>query len=640
MSIRTNASVMFVGLGLLAGTVRADIVWEGRRVDAWPAEALQPSTATKASNVAARATAAVKSGQYPSPKGKVYGLTLLVDFSDSPAPFTKDEISDWLNKPGFSRDGCNGSVRDYYLDVSKGMVDFTNETFGWYRAKQTKAYYEAKSGYSGADELLKEMLAYFDPLVDFSRYDNDKDGTTEAISIVYAGPGQTWGQGLWPHSGWVGLTRDGTALDRYQMSDMPGKFSNYVFVHESGHMVFGWPDLYWYGDYCTMGNRAGDLNPVAINDFFRADQGWIPFQEVTALDTAVVTSAGDEVVYRYRNPERPESEGFAWSYLQNTGRRSVIRGSGLFLQHYDFSIDGNTSAAKLGLRPVQADGLEELQASQWPSKSNDPQDLFQSGTVGLFNETRFPALRWYDGNWSGLAVSEIGKPAASLAFRLGPAVASAVAGPVHLEAEKAQVVSALVKATGTASGGSYVTALDGAASKVVFSVHRAVAGRCTLMVRYANGGTRNASQSLSVNGGSDSVIYRPTGAWARFDSVFAMIDLRAGRNQIVLGKKTDIAEIDVLSVAAPSGSVAITEPSPLAGPARLHRLGRERIQSPAWLAGSRLELRNLSGRRLGATDLVLSGDGAIARMPSAGGGMVLWRCVRQGRTLASGLLLP
>jgi len=636
MRICKSVPILSLVLGLFVGPASADIVWKGRRVDAWPSEALQASI--KAGKGGARAAAAM-TGHYPSPKGKVYGLTLLVDFSDSPAPFTKAEISDWLNKPGFSRDGCNGSVRDYYLDVSKGMVDFTNEVYGWYRAKHTKAYYEALPDYSGSDELLNEMLAYFDPQVDFSRYDNDKDGTTEAISIVYAGAGQTWGQGLWPHSGWVGQTLDGTALDRYQMSDMPGKFSNYVFVHECGHMVFGWPDLYWYGDYCTMGNRADDLNPVAINDFFRADQGWIPFQDVTALDTAAVSTGGDEKIYRYRNPERSDLEGFVWSYLQNTGRRSVIGGSGLFLQHYDFSIDGNSSATKLGLRPVQADGLEELQASQWPSQSNDPKDLFQAVAVDHFDETRFPLLHWYDGNWSGLAVSEIGKSSSELSFRLGPSLPAA-SGSIRLEAEKAQVVSAQVKANASASAGSYVTAMDGTASQVVFAVNRATAGRCSLTVRYANGGVRNASHALSVNGSTDSVIYRPTGAWGRFDSVTVPVRLAQGRNQIVLGRKADLAEIDAISVKGSSGSVAVADRPQATGNAGLLRVGRDRLEAPEWMAGSRIEFLDPSGRVLGEAELVLSGHRAVASVPFSSGGLVLWRGFRDGHRVGIGVLHP
>lgn len=624
-------------LVLIAGAASADIVWNGRRVAAWPAEALVAPTAP--SHIAARSLAATRSGFYPSPKGKVYGLTLLVDFSDSPAPFTKDEIADWLNKPGFARDGCNGSVRDYYLDVSGGMVDFTNEVFGWYRAKQSKAYYEAKTGYTGSDELLKEVLAYFDPTVDFSRYDNDKNGTTEAISIVYAGAGLTWGQGLWPHAGWVGQTRDGTKLDRYQMSDMPGKFSIYTFVHECGHMVFGWPDLYWYGDYCTMGNRPNDLNPVAINDFFRADQGWIPFQDVTALDTALVDAPADSVVYRYRNPARPDLEGFAWSYLRNTNRRSVIKGSGLLLQHYDFSIDGNTGADKLGLRVVQADGLEELQAAQWPTKSNDPKDLFQAGTANHFEEAQFPAARWYDGRSSGVAFSGAGRPAATLPFRLGPAL-PATAATVRLEAEKAQVVSATIKSLSGASAGAYVTALDKTYGKVVFAANRPTASRCSLTVVYANGDTRDATHSLSVNGSTDSVVYHPTGAWGRFDSVSVVVDMKAGRNQIVLGKKTNTAELDAIALAPAPGGLSVADGTGAPGPVRWRRRGADGLEGPAWLAGAVLELADPSGRSMGRTEIVLSGGFAAARLPSRSAGLLLWRGVRAGRIVASGILLP
>jgi len=632
-------SIVSLLVAAFAGQAAADIVWKGRKLEAWPAEALHPTARVSVGDASTSEAAAVAlAGHYPSPKGKVYGLTLLVDFSDAPAPFTKDEISDWLNKPGFDRDGCKGSVRDFYLDVSNGQVDFTNEVFGWYRAKHPKSYYEGLPDYSGSDELLGEMLASFDPQVDFSRYDNDKDGTTEAISIVYAGAGKTWGQGLWPHSGWVGKTFDKTSLDRYQMSDMPGKFSLYVFVHECGHMIFGWPDLYWYGDYCTMGNRASDLNPVAINDFFRADQGWIPFQEVTATDTQLVTTADGETVYRYRNPRRPDREGFAWSFLKNTARRSVIRGSGLLVHHYDFSIDGNSSAKSLGLRIVQADGLEELQAAQWPTVSNDPKDLFQSGTVGNFDDLRFDALRWYDGKSSGISVSGIGAPGTALVFRMGPSLPGALASS-RLEAEKAQVVAGVVKSTQAASAGAYVSTLDHAESKVVFTVNRPLAGRCTLLVRYANGGTRDASQTIAINGSLDSVLFRPTGAWARFDSVAMVVDLRQGRNQIVLGKKADIVELDAISLGATSGSSAVaTAPAPGAFP--LRRIGARSVEAPMWMAGQTVEFFEPTGRRLGRTTLALADGRAVGELPRSRPGILLWRVDGGEASRRGGILLP
>lgn len=417
------------GLLLLPTTLFADIVYQGKRIQEWPAEArptFDNSRGAPQTRALMKTTAVTTQSHYAAPKGKIYSLTLLVDFSDKPAPVTVSEVEDWLNKEGFNKDGCNGSVRDYYLDVSNGQLDLTNEVYGWYRAKHPKSWYESLQGYTGSDSLMKEVFAYFDSQVDFSRYDNDKDGTTEAINIVYAGAGQTWGQGLWPHSGWSSEKRDGIKLTHHQMTDMPGKFSIYVFVHESGHMIFGWPDLYWYGDYCTMGNRANDWNPVAINDFYRADQGWIPFVDITSEDVDNVTSLEvtkpGEFCYRYKNPNRPNQEGLVWSYVRNTGRNKVLAGSGLLMQHYDFSIEGNSAADKLGLRIVHASAAgksSDNPGDQWPSPGSTANTFFKSGTYAEFSDDAYPAIRWYNGSKTGLKITDIGTPGETLTFCIG-----------------------------------------------------------------------------------------------------------------------------------------------------------------------------------------------------------------------------
>lgn len=419
-------NVLFLCILLLFPTMLfADIVYQGKRVQEWPEEArptFNNQNTDKPSFLLTRTPVTQNKSHYAAPKGKIYSLTLLVDFSDKPAPVTVKEVEEWLNKEGFNKDGCNGSVRDYYLDISNGQLDLTNEVFGWYRAKHPKSWYENLQGYSGSDSLMKEVFNYFDPLVDFSRYDNDKDGTTEAINIVYAGAGQTWGQGLWPHSGWSSEKRDGVRLTHHQMTDMPGKFSIYVFVHESGHMIFGWPDLYWYGDYCTMGNRANDLNPVAINDFYRADQGWIPFVDVTSEDVSLETTKPSEVCYRYKNPARPEKEGLVWSYVRNTGRNKVLKGSGLLMQHYDFSIDGNSASNKLTLRVVHANAAGKSNdnvADQWPNPGSDANAFFKSGTYSEFSDDKYPAIRWYNGSQTGLKITDIGTPGETLTFCIG-----------------------------------------------------------------------------------------------------------------------------------------------------------------------------------------------------------------------------
>ena len=94
----------------------ADIVYQGKRVQEWPKEA-RPSfnnqSAGKPSFLLARTPVTQNKSHYAAPKGKIYSLTLLVDFSDQKAPVSVADVEEWLNKEGFNRDGCNGSVRDY-----------------------------------------------------------------------------------------------------------------------------------------------------------------------------------------------------------------------------------------------------------------------------------------------------------------------------------------------------------------------------------------------------------------------------------------------------------------------------------------------------------------------------------------------
>src|SRR6476659_10198143 len=103
----------FCGLGFLlfgsalASAVHARIMWEGKEVAEWPDQYLTALGKSSAGSPPAT------TGFYPAPKGIVYGLTMIVDFSDSPAKFTRQQIDDWLNKPGFVMGSTKGSVRDY-----------------------------------------------------------------------------------------------------------------------------------------------------------------------------------------------------------------------------------------------------------------------------------------------------------------------------------------------------------------------------------------------------------------------------------------------------------------------------------------------------------------------------------------------
>src|SRR5687767_9719121 len=108
---RSLSAPLLATLALLSVTSSAQalIVVDGQIVPEWPD---QPRRANK--RLAASATHPI--GFYPDPKGVVHGLTILVDFSDASPAFSVEEVDAWLNQPGYSEGGLNGSVRDYYFD--------------------------------------------------------------------------------------------------------------------------------------------------------------------------------------------------------------------------------------------------------------------------------------------------------------------------------------------------------------------------------------------------------------------------------------------------------------------------------------------------------------------------------------------
>jgi len=465
MRFRLNVARGFAGLlavlgSSIANPAGATIVWEGREVAAWPDAPV--------SAVAGDGQAAVVTPLFPHPSGVVRGLTILVDFSDQAPAYTKADVEAWLNQEGFTGFGLQGSIRDYFFGQSKGKVNYQNEVHGFYRAKNPKSYYQGGNGYERADELWDEVIAALDAEVDYSKFDNDGDGKTEAISLLYAGGEGTFGKGLWPHAGGSNAQHDGVRLSRYMMTAMNSQPTNYVFAHESGHMVFGWPDLYGVGDYCIMGNRGSDQNPVGINDMFRADQGWVDVVEIEASTNARLSSTPDGAVYRFLNPARP-TELFVWSNLENQQEWASIKGSGLLVWHFDKSIQGNSPPKPLQLAVVQAGGSRQLASTNWPEPGSAATDLFaKAGNSELGLQTQ-PSTKWNDGSQSGLRIYDISAPAATMEFSVGtgPLPPGGTAGSASSAGAGAGGSSG--GAGGTGSGGSS-TAGDAAGGSPTASV--------------------------------------------------------------------------------------------------------------------------------------------------------------------------
>src|SRR5437867_1672065 len=99
MSCRIRALAVLASSFFFMVPARAIIVYNGKIVPAWP-DLPSPAALSAGGPGAARplaSAAAAPIHYYQHPAGTVWGLTLLVDFSDTPPAFTKDEVDAWLN---------------------------------------------------------------------------------------------------------------------------------------------------------------------------------------------------------------------------------------------------------------------------------------------------------------------------------------------------------------------------------------------------------------------------------------------------------------------------------------------------------------------------------------------------------------
>ena len=63
-------------------------------------------------------------GDYPVAK---HGIVILAQFSDVGFTFGKQDFMDLLNQEGYSRNGAEGSAKEYFDDQFAGKVDFRFE---------------------------------------------------------------------------------------------------------------------------------------------------------------------------------------------------------------------------------------------------------------------------------------------------------------------------------------------------------------------------------------------------------------------------------------------------------------------------------------------------------------------------------
>ncbi|GGP54243.1 M6 family metalloprotease domain-containing protein [Saccharothrix coeruleofusca] len=360
--------------------------------------------------------------------GSVTGLCLLIQFPDVPGTISVGQVEDYCNQLGYTGFGNNGSVRDYFRDISAGRLDYTNVVTAYYTTTRERAYYTDPAvpyGTRAREVIVEALTALRSRGFDFSGLTPDDQGYIRALNVFYAGPVvNNWSEGLWPHAWALAEPFEATPTTRfsdYQISNMGDALTLGTFCHENGHMVCDFPDLYDYGgesagtgSYCLM-SASGGTNPVQVCAFLKNEAGWAEETADIVPGSTYTLDAGRNDFLLHRRNDR---EYFILENRARSGRDANLPDAGLAIWHVDE--DGSNSNEQMtpSLHYMcsleQADNAFDLERG---FNQGDAADLFGAPSATSFSDFTAPSGRWWDGSASGLRLERISAPGPSMTLR-------------------------------------------------------------------------------------------------------------------------------------------------------------------------------------------------------------------------------
>ncbi len=367
-------------------------------------------------------------------EGIVHGLTILVNFADLQATVGAADVDALLNEEGYSRNGNRGSVRDYYLAMSSGRLDYRNTVVGPVQLSKPLAHYKTTL-------LLKEAidLALAAHGVDLADFDSRDEGILDAVNFMYAGRTRLRGRAVAAQPVRRPELPGGIRTHFYQVSSMgrsPVDLSIGTFGHETGHLLCRFPDLYDYGKETATSRRAPasastaswarattwarGARRAALSGYLRDLVG---LADRSSPSTRASTSWPGRL--RARPPLQPRgrlNEYFMVENRSRVGTDDSLPSSGLAVYHCDTlgsnEWEDGTRERHYQLALLQADGHLDLEANR---NTGDAGDLFGAASGVVMSHDTVPASRLWDGTGSGLVISDVGSPGAAVRFRAGEA---------------------------------------------------------------------------------------------------------------------------------------------------------------------------------------------------------------------------
>ena len=377
-------------------------------------------------------------------------LVLLVDFKDNKSITSKETFEDLL----FSRNKISqGSLRDYFQEVSWGELDVVGDVLGWYQvSKKYSGYVDSgiinknsmKWKMDRARRLAKEALELVRDsrsVKDFSKYDVNDDGKLDVLIIIYAGKGaERTGDfsKIFPHRGFFSKPvrlQDNVIADNYIMMHELPSYDIGGLCHEFAHSL-GVPDFYYpdhsssvLGSWCLMGlgcfNNDGKT-PAHLNPWSKGHLGWVKPEKIH--DNKLVYDIPEVIdpskkVYKLEIQGTGGKEYFLVENRQQKKFDAFLPGSGLLIWHVNENfLHGNfpnLNPSHLFLTLEQADGKKSLEARTVKFGSNQPYiseednvggsgDVFPGKTNNrTFDSRSKPNSNSYRGYKSHVSISQI-----------------------------------------------------------------------------------------------------------------------------------------------------------------------------------------------------------------------------------------
>jgi M6 family metalloprotease-like protein len=192
-------------------------------------------------------------GEFARSTGTVRALTLLIDFSDAPAPYSAAERYGEFFP----------AVKNWYAAASYSRLDYqSTPVLRWIRMPRPFSAYGIGRGY-GWDEhtaMMRDLLQVADKDIDFRGYDlvnilvtpNAGPPADEAVLSV------TW-------TGASAVTTDeGARLNKVSLIYGHDQSGSRVLSHENGHAL-GLPDLYAVDDFQHTDTLAGQWDTMSLD---------------------------------------------------------------------------------------------------------------------------------------------------------------------------------------------------------------------------------------------------------------------------------------------------------------------------------------------------------------------------------------